>query len=102
MAQATGDIDREHADALGRRYLIKFEEDTLKSRPLWIRIISGASMNPARSLGPDIVANDYTGWWVYLTAPVIGAAIAVIIITAVRGVPERKERDAAQGGELPQ
>jgi aquaporin Z len=266
MAQATGDIDRDHADALGRRYLIKFEEDTLKSRPLWIRIIieflgtfvlvtvaagagvinhyagggpisrtaaviapgavvmamiyawgplsglhinpavtfaffgrgvfpqawvvpylvaqfagaicaalflqamfgdvsaggnypiakpggdwrsfvmeivltailvsiilntatghrsighnaaiavggtvallglfaspiSGASMNPARSLGPDIVANDYTGWWVYLTAPVIGAAIAVIIITAVRGRPERKELEAAEGDELPQ
>jgi len=36
------------------------------------------------------VANDYTGWWVYLAAPVIGAAIA-----------DRKELDAAQGVELP-
>jgi aquaporin Z len=59
-------------------------------------------MNPTRSLGPDIVANHYTGWWICLAAPVIGAAIAVIIITAVRGVPDRKELDAAQGGELPQ
>jgi len=33
MAQATSGIDRDHADALGRRYLIKFEEDTLTSRP---------------------------------------------------------------------
>jgi aquaporin Z len=62
--------------------------------------ISGASMNPARSLGPDIVANDYAGWWVYLTAPLIGAAIAVMIIGAVRGLPDRKEQAAAQGGEL--
>ena len=35
--------------------------------------ISGASMNPARSLGPDIVGNDYTGWWIYLAGPAISA-----------------------------
>jgi aquaporin Z len=63
--------------------------------------ISGASMNPARSLGPDIVANDYTGWWVYLAGPVIGAAVAVMIINAVRGLPSKEERQAAEGGELP-
>ena len=63
--------------------------------------ISGASMNPARTLGPDIVGNDYTGWWVYIAGPVIGAAIAVMIIGAVRGLPDKEERDAAQGGALP-
>jgi aquaporin Z len=63
--------------------------------------ISGASMNPARTLGPDIVSTDYTGWWVYIAGPVLGAAIAVIIITVVRGVPDKEERDAAQGGALP-
>ena len=49
-------------------------------------------MNPARSLGPDIVGNDYTGWWVYIAGPVIGAAIAVVIITTVRGMPDKQER----------
>jgi aquaporin Z len=63
--------------------------------------ISGASMNPARTLGPDIVGNDYTGWWVYVAGPVIGAAIAVAIIAAVRGLPDKEEREAAQGGALP-
>jgi aquaporin Z len=63
--------------------------------------ISGASMNPARSLGPDIVGNDYTGWWVYVLGPVIGATIAVIVISAVRGLPDKQEREAAQGGALP-
>ncbi len=63
--------------------------------------ISGASMNPARTLGPDIVGNDYTGRWVYIAGPVIGAAIAVMIIGAVRGLPDKEERDAAQGGALP-
>jgi aquaporin Z len=63
--------------------------------------ISGASMNPARSLGPDIIGNDYTGWWVYVAGPVIGAAIAVMIIGAVRGLPDKEEREAAEGGALP-
>jgi aquaporin Z len=58
-------------------------------------------MNPARSLGPDIVSTDFTGWWVYVVGPVIGAAIAVAIIIAVRGLPDRSEREAAEGGALP-
>jgi aquaporin Z len=63
--------------------------------------ISGASMNPARSLGPDIAASHYTGWWVYLAGPAIGAVVAVLIIGLVRGMPDRAEREAAQGGDLP-
>jgi len=63
--------------------------------------ISGASMNPARTLGPDIVGNDCTGWWVYVAGPVLGAAIAVAIIGLVRGLPDRFEREAAEGGGLP-
>ena len=39
MATATEDMDAEHAASLGRRYLIRFEEDTLRPRPLWIRLI---------------------------------------------------------------
>ena len=63
--------------------------------------ISGASMNPARTHGPDIVSTDYTGWWVYIAGPVLGAVIAVIIITAVRGRPVTEEWEAAEGGALP-
>lgn len=37
--------------------------------------LSGASVNPARSLGPAIVALDFTSIWIYLTAPFIGAAV---------------------------
>ena len=64
--------------------------------------ISGASMNPARSLGPDIVGADFTGWWVYVAGPVTGGLIAVIIITVLRGLPDKAERAAAEGGDLPQ
>jgi aquaporin Z len=63
--------------------------------------VSGASMNPARTLGPDIVAANFTGWWVYVIGDLAGAAIAVVIITLVRGMPDRSEREAAQGGDLP-
>lgn len=39
--------------------------------------ISGASMNPARSLGPALVSGQLDHLWIYLTAPVIGALLAV-------------------------
>ena len=37
--------------------------------------ISGASLNPARSLGPSIVASDYRYIWIYIFAPIIGACL---------------------------
>jgi MIP family channel proteins len=46
--------------------------------------ISGASMNPARSLGPAIAASDYTAVWVYLTAPLLGAAVAGLVYQVLR------------------
>ena len=39
MADVIADPDREHTASLRRRYLIRFEEDTLRQRPLWIRLI---------------------------------------------------------------
>ncbi|MGP0109148.1 MAG: MIP/aquaporin family protein [Acidimicrobiales bacterium] len=63
--------------------------------------ISGASMNPARTLGPDIVSLDFNGWWIYIVGPIVGAAIAVMLIGLVRGLPDKEEREAAEGGALP-
>lgn len=46
--------------------------------------ISGASMNPARSLGPALVSGELGSLWIYLVAPVIGAALAVGGCRAIR------------------
>lgn len=47
--------------------------------------ISGASMNPARSLGPALVSGDLHALWIYLTAPVLGAVIGAVAYQLVRG-----------------
>jgi len=38
---------------------------------------------------------------VYVAGPLLGAAIAVMIIGLVRGLPDKEEREAAEGGALP-
>jgi aquaporin Z len=52
---------------------------------LWASPVSGASMNPARSLGPALVLGDWTAWWAYLIGPVAGAVVAVGIAYILRG-----------------
>ena len=47
--------------------------------------ISGASMNPARSLGPAVVAGDLHALWLYIVAPLIGAGVGVLAYQLVRG-----------------
>ena len=52
---------------------------------LWASPISGASMNPVRTFGPDIVSADFTSWWVYLAGPLLGAVLAVGMAFLLRG-----------------
>ena len=54
--------------------------------------ISGASMNPARSLGPALAAPELDAIWVYLLAPLVGAALAAVVYEFIR----REGPDAAR------
>jgi len=60
----------------------------------------GASMNPARSFGPDLAVSDLSTWWVYLIGPVAGAVIAVGVAYVLRGPAKAQEAIAAEGTPL--
>jgi aquaporin Z len=64
---------------------------------LWSSPISGASMNPARSFGPDLVLGNFDHYWVYVVGPLAGAAIAVGCAFILRGHADVGGAGAAQG-----
>ncbi|KAK7275768.1 hypothetical protein RIF29_16890 [Crotalaria pallida] len=55
--------------------------------------ITGASMNPARSLGPAIVSGVYKNIWVYLIGPTLGAVFASMLYTFLRVSKQAKPVD---------
>ncbi|MGD9711138.1 MAG: MIP family channel protein [Thermomicrobiales bacterium] len=52
--------------------------------------ISGASMNPARSLGPALASGVWTDQWLYLAGPAAGAIVAVLAYALIGGEMHRK------------
>ena len=65
---------------------------------------TGASMNPARSLGPALVSGQLTYLWIYLTAPILGALVGILFCRLTRGpeccllyFPFRSRRDGCGG-----
>jgi aquaporin Z len=67
---------------------------------LWGSPISGASMNPARTFGPDLASTTFTSYWVYIAGPIAGAALAVVIAFVLRGRGGDKSAIGAAQGDL--
>lgn len=63
---------------------------------LWSSPISGASMNPARSFGPDLARGDFAGFWIYVAGPIAGTLLAVAVAWVLRG-PGGDAEAAARG-----
>ena len=64
---------------------------------VWGAPISGASMNPGRSLAPMLVGGNLDHYWVYLVGPIVGAMVAVLFEFILRGRPTKAGAEAAQG-----
>ena len=62
--------------------------------------ISGASMNPARSLGPALVSGDLHALWLYLVAPVVGTSLGALAYQFIRGEEPRPDDYLATGSSL--
>ena len=67
---------------------------------LWGSPISGASMNPARTFGPDLAGTTFTGYWVYVAGPLAGAVLAVVIAFVLRGRGGGRSGSGAAQGDL--
>jgi aquaporin Z len=66
---------------------------------LWSGPISGASMNPVRSLAPDLIRGDLAHTWVFVAGPLAGALLAVVFARILRGPGgDVAAARAAQGG----
>src|SRR5215510_342102 len=84
MTDVTANTEAEHAAAVGRRYLVRFEEDTLRQRPLWIRLIIeflGTFILVTVAAGAGVINHYAGGNPVSRTAAVIapGAVVMAMI-----------------------
>ncbi len=63
--------------------------------------ISGASMNPARTIAPQLLAGASENVWIYVAGPLAGSALAVGVHALLSGAPSKSARKAATGQQHP-
>ena len=59
--------------------------------------VSGASLNPARSLGPALVSGQFDNWWLYVVGPCAGVILAIGVVAVVQGGRDANEKRSARG-----
>jgi aquaporin Z len=87
----------------------KFGSSALVAIPLTLVAVhlagipfSGSSVNPARTFGPDLIGNEWDGFWIYLIAPLLGAGLAWAAHTyVVKGQVTPEEAAVAEVLEEP-
>jgi len=67
---------------------------------LWASPLSGASMNPVRTLGPGLVSGNLTSYWVYLAGPVLGSILAAGMAMVLRGPGGGRSGSLAAQGSI--
>ncbi|CAI8618715.1 unnamed protein product [Vicia faba] len=61
--------------------------------------ITGASMNPARSIGPAFVHNEYRGIWIYMVSPILGAVCGAWVYNVIR-YTDKPVREITKSGSF--
>jgi MIP family channel proteins len=62
--------------------------------------VTGASMNPARSFGPALASGEWSGFWIYIVGPIVGATLGAFAYQLVRGEHPRTP-EPAENRSLP-
>jgi aquaporin Z len=72
---------------------------TLAACGMWGGPLTGASMNPARSLASAVVTQQLAGCWIYVLGPICGGALAVLLTRLIHGPISPEEIEVAEGNE---